>query len=140
MTHLTRRDLRYFARMLMLANTPASLLHGLRSADAMSNLVRSDPIELAQFYDRITARAKRTEIELSLAYATLVAALLNAAPPQLDASRLAWGEDIAEILRKGGATSQRVILDATPKPQVTTRQFAANVPTIILPGGPSWSD
>lgn len=130
MTRLSRRQLLEIAHTLVLANTPLSLLKGLRRSSAMNTLRQWSPKELCEYYDRITARARRSEIAVALAYICLVAIFLKARDCRhvpVDASRLNWGESIRDHLTSSNSSTQS-FTPAEPTPRV-------NVETRSSPGG-----
>jgi hypothetical protein len=79
--------------------------------------------ELEGYYDRITARARRTEIGMGLAYSVLVALLTterHGSP--IDTSRLKWGPVIEELVQKSGMISQSSYLIQVPTSRPTITQ------------------
>lgn len=129
MIRLRRKELRELATAYMIANTPTSLFNTLRQTDALKRLrdeVSSD--ELLAFFDRVTARAKRSEIGLAIAYASMLALLLKPDGYQrnLDSSRLLWGEKVEEIARASNVPTRIISLDMTPKPITKGTSSSAN--------------
>lgn len=112
---LTRGDLAEVADAVLLANTPASLLGAIRRSAAVQCLASElGPMALSEYYDKITARHRRSAIVLGLAYAALVAAFSRGETIDVDASRLRWGETIRELMSATlGVTNQGIILTAT---------------------------
>jgi hypothetical protein len=99
---LAKSDLRDFARVLILANTPLSLFKGIVRCAGMDKLRKSSTAELVEYYDYITARAERSEVAAGLAYAILSAIVLHARTEPhiyIDASRLRWGSRIWDFMR-----------------------------------------
>lgn len=118
MIKLDRRQLIDLARLVVVANTAPSLFQGLLDTDSVSRLrFECSPNELLDFYDRLTARARRTEITLGLSYGTLTALLLNKEPltevNQPDVSRLKWGEQFRQLAEGLGARTQVIEVPTT---------------------------
>jgi len=126
MIQLTRSELRQLAQTFILANTPASLLNGILRSSATTKLKVCRPEELSDYYDRITARAGRTEIVIALAYAVLFAILAKARDPKnapVDVTRLKWGEQIKVYLSfKPVTNTQLIVIPGEPTPSVQTFQ------------------
>lgn len=119
---LTKTDLNDFARTAVLANTPLSLLKGLIQCAGMNRL-RACPIgDLIEYYDRLTARADRTEIVVGLAYAVLCAVVLHARDAgavQVDAARLQWGNQIWEFAGRARIGTNLVVsTQSMPRPEI----------------------
>jgi hypothetical protein len=134
MIRLDRRDLIDLAGIVLLANTPYSLFHALLKTSAVFRLKQEcEPVDLEQYYDRITVRARRTEIELGIAYAVLIALLtIDKVHNPIDASRLQWGVAIEELVQKSGRTTQSIrIQSAIPQPMVQQRQSPGGTGLII---------
>jgi hypothetical protein len=136
MTKLTRSDLRTLARVVILANTAPSLYRGLLATPIVPLLRRGTNVaELSAHYDRVTSRAKRTEIELGIAYALLIALLTHeegTATP--DSSRLKWGPAIADLIAKSSATTQSIVItDVKPIATVTQQQNASSGSSLPTP-------
>lgn len=112
MIRLDRKDIIELAGAVILANTPYSLYHALVKTSAVQRMKREcEPIELEQYYDHVTVRARRTEIELGIAYGILVALLTSEKICNpVDVSRLQWGEAINELVQKSGRTTQSLII------------------------------
>jgi hypothetical protein len=91
MIRLDRKELLDLAGNVLLANTPYSLYHALVKTSAVHRMKEEcEPIELEGYYDRITVRARQTEIELGIAYGVLVALLTSEkARSTVDVSRRA---------------------------------------------------
>ena len=115
MIRLDRRELLDLAGNVLLANTPYSLYHALVKTSAVHRMkVECEPIELEGYYDRITVRARQTEIELGIAYGVLVALLTSEkARSTVDVSRLKWGEEFKELVEKSGRATQSIIIQAS---------------------------
>ena len=140
MTKLTRTDLRSLARVVVLANTAPSLYKGLMTTQLIGALKRGSSVpELRALYDRVTSRGRRTEIELGIAYATLIALMTHdAEASQPDTSRLKWGKAIADLVRQTTAVTQEIILTGNipSQPRVQEQQSASNRNTVpSLPSG-----
>jgi hypothetical protein len=128
-TRLTRYQLRELAQVLVLANTPLSLFNGLVRCSAMDKLRKCPPKELVDYFDRITARPRRSEIVIALAYAVLSAILLrarDAARVPVDPTRLRWGRQICEHLSRAPVNTQEITI-TSPQPK----------PTILVESSPS---
>jgi hypothetical protein len=108
--------------MFVLANTPRSFLSGIQGTSAFQRLRRDVALtELVEAYDRFTAREHRDEIVVALAYASLLAILLNKDRATLqrmpDSSRLDWGEEfeqLSESIRPAPTTILDICAPATP--------------------------
>src|SRR4051794_24455962 len=101
MIRLSKTQIEEIAQVMVIANTPLSLLRGYERSSAIASLIKQNPEELVGYYDRITARASRTEVAVAIAYAMLIAILIKARDkeqPPVDASRLLWGERIQKRL------------------------------------------
>lgn len=123
MIRLDRRE-REIAQIALFANTPYSLCRALEESSAVRRMIRScTPEDLAHYYDRITARARRSEVDVGLAYAVLVALLSHGTRP-VDAARLRWGLDIEDLLVKSGKATQQIVIGGplSPGPSVQVRQ------------------
>jgi hypothetical protein len=96
MIRVDRHDLRQLARIALLANTPYSLYHALSKSPPVRRMTDTcTETELRQYYDTITARRGRSEIDVGLAYAVLVALLnIPSRRDPVDSSRLRWGRTI----------------------------------------------
>jgi hypothetical protein len=124
----------------LLANTPPSLYHALVAIPTVHRMRREcTRAELETYYDHITARAKRTEVVIGLAYAVLVALLTTDQPGNLvDASRLQWGPAIEELVQKSGRSTQSIIFSpAAPMPLVRQQQDSGSGGLIIIGHGTS---
>lgn len=129
MNKLSKYHLWEFAQVLVLANTPISLLNGMIQCAGMEQLRKSSPADLVPYYDQITARARRTEVVVALAYAVLCAILLKARDtgrPPVDPSRLLWGNAISKYLAQTTVSTQSFTIEP---------QFAAA--TVQVVGSPS---
>jgi len=140
MTRLSRQDLRDFAQILVLANTPLSLFKGLTACPGMNKLRKAPPQELLEYYDRITARAQRSEFSMSLAYAVLCAILLHAREatmPVVDSSRLLWGDKIRDFLARSTSATNRFDVQPSFKPTIKIESSASSSTTsrILDPRG-----
>jgi hypothetical protein len=103
MMRISKIELQEFGRTFILANTPLSLFRGLARCTAMERLRRHEAKELLDYFDFLTARARRSEIGWALAYAILCAVLLRARDVRqvpIDESRLTWGVQIREYLAR----------------------------------------
>ena len=113
---LTKTDLIEFAQTLVFANTPLSLFKGMIGCSGMQKLRKYQISELIEYYDWITARGKRTEIVVGLAYAVLCALVLHARDTRgvhFDSSRLQWGERIWKFMERSTIATGRVTLDTS---------------------------
>jgi hypothetical protein len=121
-TRLSRKDLREFAQIFVLANTPISLFKGLTRCNAMDKLRKCPANELVEYYDYVTARARRSEIVVALMYAVLFAILLlarGANPFPVDVKRLLWGERVREYLKRSTVgTTSVIVLPTDPVTRV----------------------
>jgi len=118
------------ASIYMLANTPNSLFLGLRGCSTVADMINNTPrAELLAYYDRITSRARRTEIVMALSYAVLLAILCcrdrtnwNTTP---DATRLTLGQYFEDESNKAcsATTIEHIAIDIQ-NPHVTFHQAA----------------
>jgi hypothetical protein len=136
MIRLSRSELWKLAASFILANTAPSLYQALLKSDAVRRLAREcGRAELASYYDRLTARARRTEIEMGLAYGILVAALRHeGGPVRLDVSRLRWGSALEELTSKSEISTQRFVLEVPPQPPRLDYRQHTEAPHLIIPG------
>lgn len=140
MKELSKSDIEELALVFVLANTPASLVRGMNRCSAMTKLRQWSADELVRYYDRITARAKRSEFVVSLAYAVLCALMLrvrDGVRVNVDASRLLWGEYIAQIVTRSGVPTGRFDVSIPlAKPTVlVSSSVSSNTPLILGPDG-----
>jgi hypothetical protein len=134
MIRVDRHDLRQLARIALLANTPYSLYHALAKSTPVRRMTDTcSETELRQYYDTITARRGRSEIDVGLAYAVLVALLnIPSRRDPVDSSRLRWGGAIEDLLAKSGVSTQRsVITLPTAQPTVQVKQHGPG--RLIIP-------
>jgi hypothetical protein len=120
---LAKSELVDFARVTVLANTPLSLFNGMVNCAGMAKLRRCSTEDLMAYYDRVTARAGRSEIVVGVAYAVLCAIALHAreaANINVDASRLQWGERIWEFMKRANVRTSRFDIDTTPQRPIVT--------------------
>lgn len=135
MTKLTREDLRSLARVVILANTAPSLYRGLLDTQIIPLLKRGSSVaELSNYYDRVTSRAKRTEIELGIAYALLIALLTHEdGAPTPDSARLKWGPAIAELITRSTAATQSIVITDGPRAASVTQEQSASSRSSLPP-------
>jgi hypothetical protein len=103
----------------------------------MERLQKEPTPELVRRYDWLTARAKRTEVSIGLAYAVLVALLyraVNLNAPPIDCTRLDWGEAIRTHLSRTLASTASIALSGARAATVTV-SGAEPRPTIVKPDG-----
>jgi len=141
MIRLDRSELLRTARTYVIANTAHSLAEELQQSTVVRKLrEQCSYAKLLEYYDVLTAKARRSELVMGLAYAVLLALILHqregAAPigADIDTSRLHWGSEIAEYLSLSSASTQIINLgSATPEPVVhsVSRPGASRV---ISPG------
>lgn len=137
MIRLNRRDLLDLAENVLLANTPYSLYHALAATTAVRRMKEeNESFELEEYYNRITVRARQTEIELGIAYGLLVAHLTtDKVRNPIDASRLQWGGAIEELVQKSGRSTQSIIIHGSPRSvSPTTMNQQSNAGGIIFLG------
>jgi hypothetical protein len=101
------------------------LLNSLKTNLSVEKLYRNSSVdELKDYYDYITARARRDEIVMALAYATLIALLLKFydsaqfSSLEIDASRLPWGDEIKRHFESITPSTGIITVKGTPKPKV----------------------
>ena len=124
MTKLTRAELLEFAQIVILANTPISLFRGMERSAGMNALRKTPLPKLIAYYDHITARAKRSEIVIGLAYAILSAIIVQGKSfnhPDVDGTRLQWGAQIQDFMKRAYVgTQSTIILTDFPRPTVSS--------------------
>lgn len=112
------------AGAFLIANTPASLYESLLGTAVVTRMRdEATPNQLRGYYDFLTARAKRTEIVIALAYATLLSMAIRAdtSDIQPDASRLTWGEVIAQTARLKNPPISGTIINLSSPVRVDSR-------------------
>jgi hypothetical protein len=138
MTHISKIELKEFARVLVLANTPRSLYGGLMACSGMNKIRKCSAEDLRIYYDHITARARRSELVMALAYAVMCGILLKAKDQGLigiDVSRLDWGQNIADYVAHSAVRTGIFTSTNTIRPSVHVEGFSnkpAVVPGVIL--------
>ena len=141
MTRLSRLDLREFARVLLLANTPLSLFNGLIHCDAIAKLRKCSPEELVEYYKRVTSRPKQSGVAVALAYAVLTSILLHARDGNrvdFDASRLLWGDEIRNYLERSTVRTDSFLASLPQAKTYATTSVSVNTPVssgILGPDG-----
>ena len=112
MIRLSRQHIFSLARAFLLANTPYSLLSELTNNPAVTEMhYHAHLRELAEYFDSITTRGKRTEIVMGLAYGVFVALLLQLREKgelenlPIDPSRLQWGPQMHEYLQTSAVST-----------------------------------
>lgn len=135
MTRLSKADLEDVLEIFFVANTPRSLLWGMTRTEAIAKLRKSPARELLEYYDRVTARAPRSELVMAVAYAFLCAILLRAqdgdAVP-VDAGRLLWGEQIRNYFERSLIPTG--IISANNVPPAIQFSGSASVPSKLSGG------
>ena len=141
MIELKRRELLEMASAYVVANTARSLFDSLVvDCSAVSYLRRQTNLQdLLAYYDRLTARARRSEVGVGLAYGVLVGILLHkdnvGAQIAPDTSRLQWGEHLHEIAKSANTPNAILELKAgTPRSRVDASSSPGS--TLILPRNP----
>jgi hypothetical protein len=132
---LRRRDLMQLATAYILANTPISLYHALMRTEALQKLrENASREELAEYYDKLTARPGRSTGTMALAYAVLLATLSknDGGESKLDSSRLEWGPVVERAARSANppTTSTTIVV---PTAQVRVDMQASPASRIIIP-------
>jgi hypothetical protein len=139
MTRISKNELSEIATTIIVANTPISLLTGLRRSAAMNKLREWTLEELVEHYDFLTARSRQTEIVVALSYAVLIAIFLRAKTvddPPIDPSYLRWGEQIRRHLLRTNASTGTMEVEP-PKPSIVdTRSSSANSVLVGYDGRP----
>ena len=131
---LTKSDLSEFAEVLVLANTPLSLFNGIVRCSGMQKLRKSSTADLIEYYDRVTARAERSEIVAGLSYAVLCALAIHSRDTTLDidSSRLQWGLRIWEFVKRTNVATSSILLSGpTMSPKST---YSTSAPRVALYG------
>lgn len=110
MIHVSRRVLREIAKTYVLANTSYSLLNGLKSVEIVKKM-REDCSydQLKQYYEKLTSKARRSEIVVAFAYAVLISLLThtNKTRDLVDSSRLDWGLAIEKFVSMSTPSNNR---------------------------------
>lgn len=125
MIHLSKAQLLELASAFVVANTPASLYQSLTTTTAFGRLRDECSLsELHAYWDQLTARAKRTEIVIALAYGVLISIVSrgDSRSVKIDTSRLTWGSIIEQItrLRNPPTRAQIITLHSGPKIEAKT--------------------
>jgi hypothetical protein len=143
---LSISDIRELAFTLTVANTPLSLLRGMRASAGMRKLSKCSAAELSEYYDRVTARAERSEFTMALAYALLIAIVLRGVEEgdrvAVDSGRLLWGAQIRLYLERSVIATD-VISCPTPEPKIAIDNSAPSSSGLVgWDGRPahSWSN
>lgn len=113
LSRLSKRDLLQIAQTLAVANTPLSLLTGLRRSSAFDKLRRAAEHELSEAYNELTSRPKQTEIVVALSYTVLISLFSRAVSAEdtpVDQSRLRWGEQMRRYLLQSTTATRSSIL------------------------------
>lgn len=135
MTTLTRNDLKELAQTYMLANTPRSLFWGLLQCSAVHKLKSEyNKPELKTYFETITAKARRSEYVMSLAYAVAVALLtkdISMEEGEIDFSRLDWGEQFQDYAYH--TSSSVIITDISAFPPQKIETSSTPTSNIVLP-------
>jgi hypothetical protein len=120
MIRVDRYDLRELARIALLANTPYSLYHALAKSPPVRRMIDTcSERELREYYDMISARRGRSEVDVGLAYAVLVALLsLPSRRDPVDSSRLRWGGAIDDLITKSATPTQREVITFRPTAEI----------------------
>lgn len=127
MTRLSKTELEEILTTFFLANTPVSLFRGMSRCEGMGKLRKCSAVDLSEYYDRITARAERSELVVALAYAVLSAILIRASEGDrvpVDATRLLWGDRIQAHVQRSWV----------PSTVVSAANAPAQVHSISSPG------
>jgi|SRR5690348_36115 len=140
MIKLTKSDVIDFARIAVLANTPISLFKGMVGCAGMHKLRQYSVHDLVDYYDRVTARAERSEIVVGLAYAVLCSIALHARDHggiQIDASRLSWGRRIWDFAVRAAIRTDLIVPAlSVQQPKVIARSSASvETPFLFGPNG-----
>lgn len=127
MTKFPKSELREVTNIYLLANTPKSLFGALVKTNVVDRLRREcSNAELLNYYKKITAKGRRTPFVVAMAYASLIALLLNTPVKEEypDTSFLQWGQFLEDYAnKKFGSTQTLIISPHAPKP--TTRLVSA---------------
>lgn len=135
MITLTRNDLKELAQTYMLANTPRSLFGGLLRCSAVHKLKSEyNKPELKTYFETITAKARRSEYVMSLAYAVAVALLtkdISMEEGEIDFSKLDWGEQFQDHAYH--TSSSVIITDISAFPSQKIEISSTPTSNIVLP-------
>lgn len=135
MIRTKKHELLELATLMLLANTPGSLFTALSKNNTVERL-RSEmgQVALAADFARLTARARRTEITLGLAYAVLVAMLTHEQrSPEFDPTRLMWGKDFVDLAQARGRSTSLITVDASGHQLTYRSEVTGTNPLRIAP-------
>lgn len=143
MIHLDKRQLLDLAALYIVANTPRSLFQGLAASTAVSEMRHKEQLgALAGYYGKITARAKRSELVIALAYAVLIGILLHKdnvdQHMRPDCSYLRWGPHMEELCRRLTPQTQIIPVYGTTA-YATTEPGSATQASPVPDAGLVWS-
>ena len=122
MINLPKAYLQEITNVAILANTPKSLLNGMLRTSAVREMrALCTPPDLLEYYKKITVKADRSPFVAALAYATLIALLMQAPEKRFypDASCLRWGEMIEKSIEQRFGTVQSTVISDMQKPALT---------------------
>ena len=104
------------------ANTPMYLYRHLRSIEPLRELATESSINsLVEEYNERTTKEKRTEADVAIAYAMLIAVTFLeysealAAFDRFDLCRLDWGRDVRDIFIRTSPISNFISISQKPK-------------------------
>ena len=120
-----------------MANTPKSLFDAISESAAAAKLRGYGYEALMNIYDALTARARRNDLVVSLAYATLVALLTHAEPNhdnKPDVTRLRWGDAFETYSKQHNPASQIITLPGYGEPKLRVSLTDTGATESIKPG------
>jgi len=137
MITLTRTERMAIVQSYLIANTPKSLFDSLRRLSAVQRL--RSPCTLAYLvaaFDRTTAKARRSEFVIALAYAYLLAILNHPENTSIrcpaDSSRLLWGEQFEEYARFAFKGFQAITIESLGSPSLISSSARPARSTTLL--------
>lgn len=134
MIKLSRAELKNIARTYVLTNTPYSLLRALNASSAVIRMKSECSFtQLSAYYDKITAKARRSELTIGLSYAVLISLLTYERKTEgsIDPMRLRWGPALDEYVKKSSPSFTTLSINASPiqNPRIEIFQDTGRIST-----------
>lgn len=133
MIEIRRDELRELGFNFVIANTPASLYQLIVGSKAFQSLKAVEDIgELESLFNRLTARSKRTEFSMGLAYAVICAigrSLESKRLEEMPVDRLKWGTQVRDLASALQSNNQFFTLPRQPDggPPVPGKLIITNI-------------
>ena len=121
MISMSLSELRKLSEIILLTNTPLSLFEALtRSGPVIRMREEASVNVLQQYFDSITARGRRSQTVLALAYATLVAMSTHPAGGHVPETieRLTWGKAMRDFATNSGISTTRILINPSSRPTI----------------------